>query len=73
MFFDGASFIDMDGTRSSDHPDLASALDELLCKRNAAAAKYNEEVERVLTQFSNEAKAYLSSLETSSSEFIEVD
>jgi hypothetical protein len=44
MFHDGSSFIDEDGERSADHPELAAALKILLEERNASAAAHNAQV-----------------------------
>ena len=44
MFHDGSSFIDEDGERSAEHPELAAALKVLLDERNASAAAHNAQV-----------------------------
>lgn len=64
MFHDGTSFVEMDGTRYADHPELACALDKLLDERNAAAAAHNAEVDSVLAALQTEADAYLQLVES---------
>ncbi|KAL1499950.1 hypothetical protein AB1Y20_012631 [Prymnesium parvum] len=73
VFYDGASFIDMDGERTNDHPELASAIEELLEERNASAAKHNQEIEHIFAAMQVEAEQYLALIDAGGKEGIQLD
>ena len=73
MFHDGAAFIDEDGERSADHPDLAAALQALLGERNASAAALNAQVEQEYASLQAEAEVYLQLVEAAGQGAAELD
>jgi len=62
-FHDGSGYVSMDGERSTEHPQFATLLAEMLAAKNAQAAARNAGVEKELGRAAAQAEAYLRALD----------
>ena len=62
VFFDGRSYVSMDGTRSEHHPDIDSALTQLLEEMNAEVHARNLVADAAAADAETEGQRYLVAL-----------
>jgi len=62
VFYDGREYIDMDGNRSENHPDMEVGLQRLLTELNTSVNGENEAADAAMAQAKAEAARYINAL-----------
>ena len=62
VFYDGRVYVDMDGSKSDDHPDFEAGVLALLDELNSEVERANASANEVIIQAQADAAAYLRQL-----------